>query len=61
MQVGDVIMYVNDLPVCAQEDLLEALSGFSPGDQVSVVIYRASAKQNFTGMITLQEAGTGES
>ena len=61
VQAGDVIMYVNDLPVCAQEDLLEALSGFSPGDQVSVVIYRASAKQNFTGMITLQEAGTGES
>ena len=61
VQAGDVIMYVNDLPVCAQEDLLEALSGFAPGDQVSVVIYRASAKQNFTGMITLQEAGTGES
>ncbi len=48
LQVGDIILYLNDVPIREVEDFSRALSGVSPGDKVTAVVMRAGKKYQAT-------------
>lgn len=45
MEPGDIITAIDDEPVATTEDLLAALRGYAPGDQVAVTFLRNGAEQ----------------
>lgn len=53
---GDVILSVEDQRVMCLEDLSQILDGYAPGDEITIILYRSSQKEQLTGTITLVEA-----
>ena len=56
LQVGDIVLSINDTPITDSNSLRTLLYNYAPGDKVTVVIYRAGRK--YAGTIVLDEAGS---
>jgi membrane-associated protease RseP (regulator of RpoE activity) len=56
IQAGDRLIALDDQPLKTQDDLMKALSGRKPGDQVKLDVVRAQGKDNLPQRLTVAGA-----